>query len=67
VNGPGTVIFTLRFVWRRRNSRSSTSTACLRRMGPTTRGTGFGCPLRSSATPGLSTSTPSSAVAKRFE
>ena len=32
-----------------------------------TLGTGFGCPLRSSAMPGLSTSTPSSAVAKRFE
>ena len=34
---------------------------------PTTRGTGFGCPERSSALPGLSMSTPSSAVAKRLE
>ena len=29
VNGPGTVIFTLRSVWRRRNFRSSTSTGML--------------------------------------
>ena len=38
-----------------------------RRIGPTTRGTGFSWPVLSSATPGLSRSTPSSAVAKRFE
>src|SRR3954469_2304475 len=67
VNGPGTVIFTGRSVSERRNCRSRTCTACGRRIGPTTRGTGFGWPLRSSAVPGLSTSTPSSAVAKRYE
>ena len=38
-----------------------------RATGATTRGTGLGCPLRSSAVPGFSMSTPSSAVAKRFE
>ena len=67
VNGPGTVILTVREVWARRNLTSSTSTGCLRRIGPTTRGTGFGWPLRSSAVPGLSMSTPSSAVANRLE
>ena len=45
----------------------SVSTAWRRRIGPTIRGTGFGCPLRSSAVPGLSMSTPSSAVANRLE
>ena len=38
-----------------------------RSTGPTTRGTGLGSPLRSSAVPGLSISTPESAVANRFE
>src|SRR5258708_2389226 len=66
VKGPGTVIFTGRLVCRFKNARSSISTACLRRIRPTMRGTGFGCPERSSAVPGLSRSTPSSAVANRF-
>src|ERR1017187_10796519 len=47
VNGPGTEILIFRVVCRRRNLTSSTSTAFLRRIFPTTRGTGFGCPLRS--------------------
>jgi hypothetical protein len=51
----------------RRNFTSSTSTGCLRRTLPATRGTGLGWPERSSAVPGLSMSTPSSAVAKRLE
>jgi hypothetical protein len=67
VNGPGTVILIRRSVSERRNSTSRTSTGRARRIGPTTRGTGFSWPVRSSATPGLSRSTPSSAVAKRFE
>ena len=67
VKGPGTVIFTGFVVWRLRNRRSSTSTGRMRRIRPTMRGTGFGCPDRSSAVPGLSMSIPSSAVAKRFE
>ena len=67
VNGPGTVILMVRLVFARRNLRSSTSTGCRRRIGPVTRGTGFGWPLRSSAVPGLSMSTPSSAVANRLE
>jgi hypothetical protein len=67
VNGPGTVIFTGRSVFAFKNWRSRTSTGCRRRIGPTTRGAGFGCPLRSMAIPGRSRSMPSSAVAKRFE
>ncbi len=67
VKGPGTVILIAREVLARRNFTSRTSTGCLRLTGPTTRGTGFGWPLRSSAVPGLSISTPSSAVAKRLE
>ena len=67
VNGPGTVIFVVRVVQARRNSRSPTSTGWRRRIGPVTRGTGLGWPLRSSAVPGLSMSTPSRAVANRFE
>src|SRR5687768_17510053 len=41
VNGPGTVIFTMRAVWRLRNSRSPTSTGWRLRMRPTMRGTGI--------------------------
>ena len=67
IDNPGTVIFTKRSVLAFRNFRSRTSTACFRRILPATRGTGFGWPLRSSAVPGLSRSTPSSAVAKRLE
>ena len=67
VNGPGTVILIGFVVCARRKRTSSTSTGCRRRTGPTMRGTGFGWPDRSSAVPGLSMSTPSSAVAKRFE
>ena len=67
VNGPGTVILMVLPVFARRNATSSTSTGWRRRIGPVTRGTGFGCPLRSSAVPGLSMSTPSSAVANRLE
>src|SRR5262249_11482097 len=59
VNGPGTVILIARLVLARRNSTSRTSTGCLRRILPTMRGTGFGCPDRSRAVPGLSISTPS--------
>src|SRR4029077_14338792 len=64
---PGTVILTLRVVCARRNLRSSTSTACLRRILPTMRGTGLGWQDRSSATPGRSMSTPSSAAGSPFE
>src|SRR4029079_16514632 len=67
VNGPGTVIFTVFFVCARRNCRSRSWTGCLRRTFPVTRGTGIGLPLRLSAEPGFSVSTPSSAVANRFE
>src|SRR5437667_1377191 len=67
VNGPGTVIFVCFFVCARRNLMSSTSTARRRSIFPVMRGTGFGWPERSSAVPGLSRSTPSSAVANRFE
>ena len=38
-----------------------------RLIGPATRGTGLGWPVRSSAVPGLSISTPESAVAIRLE
>src|SRR5260370_19503428 len=62
VKGPGTVILIIRLVLLRRNSTSRTSTGCLRRTLPVTRGTGLGWPERSSALPGLSMSTPSSAV-----
>jgi hypothetical protein len=57
----------VRLVLARRNLTSSTSTGCLRRTFPATRGTGLGWPERSSAVPGLSMSTPSSAVANRLE
>jgi hypothetical protein len=67
VKGPGSVILIVRSVLRRRNSTSRVSTAWRRLIGPTTRGTGLGWPERSSAVPGLSISTPSSAVAKRLE
>src|SRR6266513_3055092 len=67
VKGPGTVIFVFLEVFFLRNSRSSTSTGCLRRILPTMRGTGLGWPERSSAVPGWSISMPSSAVAKRLE
>ena len=67
VKGPGTVILIMRSVLARRNCTSRTSTGCRRLIGPATRGTGLGWPLRSSAVPGLSMSTPSSAVAKRLE
>ena len=67
VNGPGTVILMVLRLFARRNATSSASTGCLRRIGPVTRGTGVGCPLRSSAVPGLSMSTPSSAVANLLE
>src|SRR5690606_761669 len=63
-HGPGTVILIVRSVCARRNRTSSTWTGRGRRIGPVMRGTGFGWPLRSSAVPGSSTSTPSSAVAK---
>ena len=46
VKGPGTVIFTAFFVFARRNCRSRSSTGCLRRTFPVTRGTGIGLPLR---------------------
>ena len=52
---------------RLRNSRSPTWTGCLRSIVPTTRGTGLGWPLRSSAVPGLSRSMPVRALAKRLE
>ena len=67
VKGPGTVILTVRRVLARRNAMSAVSTGCRRRIGPVIRGTGFGCPLRPSSVPGLSMSTPSSAVANRLE
>ena len=67
VNGPGTVILIRRSVIDRRNSTSRTSTGRVRRIGPVTRGTGFGCPVLSRATPGSSRSTPSSAVANLLE
>jgi len=57
----------VRLVLARRKVTSCTSTGWRRRIGPVTRGTGFGWPLRSSAVPGLSTSTPSSAVANLLE
>ena len=53
VNGPGTVILIVRSVLARRNCTSRTSTGCLRRTLPTTRGTGLGWPQRSSAVPGI--------------
>src|SRR5437660_1508330 len=65
VNGPGTVILMVRSVLARRNLTSPTSTGCRRRTFPATRGTGLGWPERSSAVPGLSMSTPSSAVVDR--
>ena len=67
IDTPGTVTFTGRDVLARRNWTSRTCTVCIRSIGPTTRGTGLGWPLRSSAVPGLSMSTPASAVANRFE
>jgi hypothetical protein len=67
VKGPGIVALIARSVCARRNASSPTPTACLRRIGPTTRGTEFGSPRREIAVPGWSRSTPSSAVAKRFE
>jgi hypothetical protein len=67
VNGPGTVTFTTRSVFARRNSTSRTCTGAVRRIGPTIRGTGIGLPLRSGTDPGLSMSTPASAVANRLE
>jgi len=68
VNGPGTVIFTMRSVFARRELQI----VDLDRMpapdlADDARQPGFGWPERSSALPGLSRSTPSSAVAKRFE
>jgi hypothetical protein len=56
-----------RSVLARSTLRSRSSTACLRRIGPTTRGTGIGLPLRLMVVPGFSASMPSSAVAKRLE
>lgn len=58
VRGPGTVILVTRVPCFLRHSRSATSTACLRRISATTRGTGSGWPGRSSAVPGASISTP---------
>ena len=46
---------------------SRTSTGRVRRIVPTTRGTGVGVPVRVDHLAGLSTSMPSSAVAKRLE
>ena len=46
VNGPGRVILMLRLAWARRKTTSGTSTAVRRRIGPQTRGTGMGTPLR---------------------
>ena len=63
----GTVILIGRSVFARRNSTSRTSTGPRRRIGPTTRGTDVALPERPMIEPGLSTSTPSSAVAKRLE
>jgi hypothetical protein len=69
VNGPGTVI--LIFLSGAGVLAQELHVAHLHRVAalisPTTRGTGTGSPLRSSAVPLLSMSTPSSAVAKRFE
>jgi hypothetical protein len=45
--------------------RAITVSGAFRWILPTIRGAGFGWPERSSAVPGLSMSTPSSAVAKR--
>jgi hypothetical protein len=67
VNGPGSVIFTERSVFARRNRRSSTSTGRVRRIRSTTRGTEFSLPVRPRTIAGLSMSMPSSAVAKRLE
>ena len=67
VKGPGSVIFALRLVWRRRNFMSSTSTGPLRAILPTTRGTLTERPARLVMVAGLSLSMPSSAVAKRLE
>ena len=66
---PGTVILIALsgLACSRRNCTSRTCTAWRRLIGPVTRGTGTGSPLRSSAVPWLSRSTPSSAVAKRLE
>src|SRR2546423_1781998 len=61
VNGPGTVILTVRSVLARRKRAARTSTGCRRRMVPTTRGTGISRPLRLIVVPGFSRSMPSSA------
>jgi hypothetical protein len=67
VKGPGTVILIMRLVLARRNFTSRTSTGWRRRIGPTMRGTMAKPPVRFGVRPGLSMSTPSSAVAKRLE
>jgi hypothetical protein len=56
-----------RSVFARRNSTSRTSIGRDLPTGPTTRGTGFSLPVRSSATPGLSRSIPSSWFENQFE
>ena len=67
VNGPGTVALILRSVLARSSSTSRTSTGPRRLILPTMRGTGSLRPRRLMARPGLSMSTPSSAVAKWLE
>jgi hypothetical protein len=67
VKGPGSVIFALCSVLRRRNAMSPTSTACRRRILATTRGTLTERPARFVIVAGVSLSMPSSAVAKRLE
>ena len=53
--------------WRAEIRDRAARSGALRRIGPTTRGTGIGRPLRLMTVPGLSMSMPSSAVAKRLE
>ena len=67
VKGPGSVILAVRVVLARRNCMSRTSTAFVRLILPTTRGTGVSWPERALTWPGRSVSMPSSAVAKRLE
>ena len=67
VKGPGTVILIGFAVFARRNCTSRTSTGPRRRIGPVMRGTTARAPLRLMVVPGFTMSTPSSAVAKRFE
>ena len=61
------LIFAIRSVFLRKNAMSRVSTARVRLIGPTTRGTAVANPAFEITSPGRPAEMPSSAVAKRFE